>query len=134
MQELGKFNHKINVIRNGLEKYMSSTINYKLSFVYSFQFLSSSLDNVVKNLSKDDFKNLSQELDNNVLDLVNERGFYPYAYMKDFEKFREELPSKEKFYNALTNKRITDKEYEHLLNVWNKFKMKTMKDYQDLYL
>ena len=42
MQELGKFNLKINVIPNGLEKYMSFSINKKLGFIDSFQFLSSS--------------------------------------------------------------------------------------------
>ena len=26
--------------------------------------------------------------------------------MSDFEKFKEKLPSKEKFYNSLTNKKI----------------------------
>ena len=41
MQELGKFNLKINVIPNGLEKYMSFSINNKLSLIDSFQFLSS---------------------------------------------------------------------------------------------
>ena len=46
---------------------MSFTINNKLSFIDSFQFLSSSLDRLVKNLNKDDFKYLSQEFDNNVL-------------------------------------------------------------------
>ena len=56
MQELGKFNLKINVTPNGLEKYMSFSINNKLSFIDSFQFLSSSLDSLVKNLTKDDFK------------------------------------------------------------------------------
>ena len=70
MQELGKFNLKINVIPNGLEKYMSFTINNKLSFIDSFQFLSSSLDSLVKNLGKDDFKYLSQELDNDILNLI----------------------------------------------------------------
>ena len=40
MQELGKLNIKINVIKNELEKYMSFTINNKLRFVDSFQFLS----------------------------------------------------------------------------------------------
>ena len=54
MQELGKFNLKINVIPNGLEKYMSFSINNKLSFIDNFQFLSFSLDSVVKNLTKDD--------------------------------------------------------------------------------
>ena len=66
MQELRKFNLEINVIPNGLEKYMSFTINNKLSFIDTFQFLSSSLNSLVKNLSKDDFKYLSQEFDNNV--------------------------------------------------------------------
>ena len=30
--------------------------------------------------------------------------------MSNFEKFKEELPSKEKFYSSLTRKNITDKE------------------------
>ena len=66
MQELGKFNIKINIISNGLEKYMSFTINNKLSFIDGFQFLISLLDSLVKNISKDDFKYLCQEFDNNV--------------------------------------------------------------------
>ena len=37
MQERGKFNFKTNVIPNGLEKYMSFSINNKLSFNDSFQ-------------------------------------------------------------------------------------------------
>ena len=73
MQELDKFNLKINVIANGLEKYMSFTINNNLSFINSFQFLSSSLDSLVKNLSKDDSKYLSQEFDNSVLELVKQK-------------------------------------------------------------
>ena len=49
-------------------------------------------------------------------------------------KFKAELPSKEKFYSSLTDRKISDKKYEHVLNVWNTFEMKTMKDYHDLYL
>ena len=113
---------------------MSLSINSKLSFINSFQFLSSSLDSLVKNLNKDDFKYLGQEFDMNVLDLVKQKEFYPYEYMSDFEKFKEELPSKEKFYISLTRKKISDKEYEYVLTVWNKFEMKTMKYYQNLYL
>ena len=85
MQELGKFNLKINVIPDGLEKYMSFTVNNKLSFIDRFQFLSSSLNSLVKNLGKDDFKYLrTKNVDNNVLDLVNQKGLYPYEYMSDF--------------------------------------------------
>ena len=98
-----------------MEKYFSFTINNKLSFIDSFQFLSSSLDSLVKNLAKDDFKYLSQEFDNNVLYLVNQKGFYPYEYMSDFENFIEQLPSKEMFYNTLTGKKVSDEECEYVL-------------------
>ena len=79
IQELGKFDLKISVILNGLEKYMNFTINNKLHFIDSFQFLScSSLHTLVRNLNKDYFKYLSQENDNNVLYLVKQKGFYPF--------------------------------------------------------
>ena len=54
--------------------------------------------------------------------------------MSDFAKLKEELLCKEKFYSSLTSKKISGKEYEHVLKVWCKFKMKTMKDYHGLYL
>ena len=37
--------------------------------------------------------------------------------MSNFEKFREELPYEEKFYSLLTGKKISDKDYEHVLKV-----------------
>ena len=129
MQELGKFNLKTNVIPNGLEKYMNFSIKNTLIFIDRFQFLRFSFDSLVKKLDKDNFRYLSQELDNNVLDLVKQKEFYPYKYMSDFKKFKEQLPSKEKFYSSLTGKRISKKEYDHFLKVWNKFEMKMMKIY-----
>ena len=88
---------------------MSFSTNNKLSFIDSFQFISSSLDSLVKNWSNYDFKYLSQEFDNNVLDLVKQKRFYPYEYMSSFEKFKEQLPRKEKFYCSLTVKSL----FEH---------------------
>ena len=85
MQELGKFNFEINVITNRLEKYMSFVVNNKLAFIDSFRFLSSSLDILVKNLGKDDFKYLTQEFHSDVLDFVKQKGFYPYQYTSGFE-------------------------------------------------
>ena len=85
-------------------------------------------------MNKNDFKYLSQGIDNNVLDLVKQKGFYPYECMSDFEKFNEKSSSKERFYSSLTNRKINNKEYKHVLNVWNKFEMETMKDYCNLYL
>ena len=119
MQEVGKFNVQVNVILNGLGKYMSFTINDQLSFIDSFQFLS--LNSLVKNLNKNDFEYLIQEL-NNVLDLVTKKGFYPFEYMTDFEKFNEKLPSKERLYSSLTAKKTNDKENDHALKVGTNLK------------
>ena len=69
MQDLGKFNIK-----------MSFSINEKLSFIDSFHILSSSLDSLVKNVNKNYFKYLSKEFDNNVLDLVKQKGSFPDEY------------------------------------------------------
>ena len=38
---------------------------------------------------------MSQELDNNVLDLAKQKRFYSYEYMSDCKTFKEELPNKE---------------------------------------
>ena len=59
MQELGKFNLIINVIPNGLEKIYELYELYYLSFIDSFQFLSSLLGSIVENLGKDCLKYLS---------------------------------------------------------------------------
>ena len=74
-------------------------------FVDSFESLSSSWDCLVKNLRKNDFKYLSQQFDGEVLDLVKQRGFYLYEYVSDFESFKEKIQYKEKFCNALKNKK-----------------------------
>ena len=70
MQKLRKFNHKINIIPNGLEKHMSFNINNKVSFIDCFQFLSFSLGSLVKNLVENDFKYLGQEFAIKVIDIV----------------------------------------------------------------
>ena len=41
--------------------------------------------------------------------------------------------AKKSLYSSLADRRITDKEYEHIINVWKKFEMKTMKGYHNLY-
>ena len=88
---------------------MSFSINDKLSFIDSFQFLRSSLDSLVRNANKDDFKFYSQEFDNNISDLAKQKGFYPYEYMSDFKKFKKELRNEEKFYSLLIGKKISGK-------------------------
>ena len=69
-----------------------------------------------------------------VLNSLKQKRFSPYEYMSSFEKFKEKLPDQNEFYSSLSGKEIGDKEYQHVLKVWNKFGMKPMKDSHDLHL
>ena len=53
-----------------------------------------------------------------------------WAILKSLKK---NCLSKKGFGSSLTDINITDKEYEHVLNIWNKYEMKTIK-YHDLHL
>ena len=43
------------------------------------------------------------------------------------------IPPKEAFYSILKDEGITGEVYQHALNVWGTFNLKTMGDYHDLY-
>ena len=112
MQEIGKFDLKVNVIPNGLEKYMAFRINKNLVFIDSMQFMNSSLDSLVKNFSGNDFKYLSEKFSGDLLELVKEKGVYSYEYMDSFKKFSEDkLPDKYKCFSSLKNECISEKDY-----------------------
>ena len=106
-----------------------------LTFIKSFQFMSSSLDKFVSNLPKDDLIYTSQVFKGKRLNLMSEKGVYPYDFMDSFEKFDQtELTIKDQFYSILNDQHITDDEYDHAKKVWKAFKIKTMGEYHDLYL
>ena len=53
-----------------------------LVFIDSMQFMNFSLDKLVKNLSENDFKYLTEEFGSRNLDLLKQRSAYPYEYME----------------------------------------------------
>ena len=75
--ELNKFDIKIDVIPNGLEKYMAFFLGRNLAFIDSMQFMNSSLD--------EDFKYLVEEFGSENIKLSKQKGAYPYEYMNNFE-------------------------------------------------
>ena len=153
IKNLGSSNPKENIecIPNNEEKYITFTKNiivgqytnkkgevkdktFKIVFKDSFKFMLSSLGALVNNLPKDGFKNISKYYTPEEVELIKQKGFYPYEYIDTEEKFNKtKLPPREAFYSKLSGKGITEKNYKHAWNVWNTFKMKTFKDYHKLY-
>ena len=134
MQEIGTIGKEyelyINCIPNNMEKYMAFMLGKHLVFLDSFQFMSGSLDR-----PKDKFKYTSEVFKKAKLELMTQKGVYPYDYMDSFERFNEtQLPSKDDFFSQLTQDAITDEQYCHATKVWGTFNLQTMGDYHDLYL
>ena len=106
------------------------------------QFMNSSLDKLVKTLSDKDLKYLIEEFGSENLELLKQKGAYPYEYMNSFERFNEEeLPAKKYFYSSIKDGKIGDngKMSDGHIDVndyltWDKFEMKNMGDYHDHYL
>ena len=153
IKSLGSPNKKetLECIPNNEEKYITFTKNiivgqytnkkgedkdktFKIVFKDSLKFMSSSLGALVNNLPKDAFKNISKYYTPEEVELIKQKGFYPYEYMDTIEKFNDPKPPPQNaFFSKLTGRGITKKNYKHVLNVWNTFKMKTFKDYHELY-
>ena len=134
-KELSKFKCKIRVIPNGLEKHMSFTLNNNIVFIDSMLFMNSSLDKLVKSLSSEDFKYLSEIYGDKELELAKKKGIYPYEYFNSFKKFKEsKLLDIDKFFSLLKNCGVNAKEYQRACDAWKVFKIKNLGEYHDLYL
>ena len=132
MHDIGKFHVKVSVIPNGLEKYMAFIFSRKLIFIGSMKFMNSSLDALVKNLSDNDFKYLSEEFSDEFFKLVKQKGLYPYEYMDSFLKINYLISVY--FFSSFNDECVSGKDYLKFIDVWNVFKMKTMGDYYGIYL
>ena len=93
----------------------------------------------MKTLGKDQFNILThqmlQQIPKESLNLLKQKGVFPYEYMTDFSKLSEtSLPPKEAFYSQLNKSGISDEDYAHAQKVWRAFNCETMRDYHDLYL
>ena len=106
-KELSKFNCNVDVIPNGLEKYMSFTLGKNIVFIDSMLFMNSSLDKLVKNLN--DFVYLSSVFSGEQL-----------------EFFR--------IFNSLKDCCISDEENLRACNSWKVFNIKNLGEYHEFYL
>ena len=108
--------------------------------------MNSNLEKIVKNLSDNDFKYLTEEFGSTNLEPLKQKDAYPYEYMDSFKRFKKEKLSDTKcFYNSVKDGttddnggkldgHISDKDYLTSRKIWNKFNMKNVGDYHDHYL
>ena len=124
---------------------MAFFLGRNLIFIDSMQFMNSSLDKLVKNLSDSDFKYLGEEFVSESLEILKQKGTYPYEYMNSFKRFNEEkLPARKYFFSSTKKRKIDEdskisdgyvsiKDYLTCEKIWDKFEMKNMGDYDDHY-
>ena len=67
--------------------------------------------------------------------LLLRKGVYPYEYMDDWDRFNEKkLPNKSDYYRSLNMEHIPEIDYRHALKVFNKFNIKNLGEYHDLFV
>ena len=110
------------------------------------QFISSSLDKLVKDLSDEDFMYLVEEFGFENLVLLKQKGAYPNEYMNSFERFKgKRLPARNIYLVQQTKEKIVDydkkleghisfKDYLICEKVWDKFDVKDMGGCHNHYL
>ena len=112
--------------------------NYKnrieIRYIDSFKFMTSSIDSFSKNLSREQFREMSKVFEEDT-DFLIRKGVYPYDYMDSFERFNElELLLAKEFYSRRNDSNVDVKDYEHAQKVWKHFNIKNMREYHDFYL
>ena len=151
IKKLGITEGNIDCIPNNEEKYItfSKTIktgeytnkkgetkskNFKIVFKDSLKFLNTSMELLVSNTPKENLKIINKHYPPEQAKLIKQKGFFPYEYLDTIEKLKDTKPPPRKaFYSKLSGSGITEKNYNHVLNVWKTFNMKTLKDYLKLY-
>lgn len=98
------------------------------------QHASNTIDHYFKN-TVNYFRSQFPHLDRSALSLLLRKGVFPYNHIKGLETLDEtRLPTRDQFFNTLSNEHISWEDYNHAKKVWKVFQCRTLKDYHDLYL
>ena len=101
-----------------------------------FQFLSTSLENLISILLKGGKQNFSHTI--KILcdtPFTFAKGVFPYSYVDGPTKFEEtELPPIKCFYNALTDEPRSTDEHQRAQNIWTHYGIQNLGQYHDHYL
>ncbi|XP_077278612.1 uncharacterized protein LOC143906406 [Temnothorax americanus] len=144
------FEGRVDLLPITKEKYISFTKNVKstedkdmktcikLRFIDSYKFLSTSLEKLASFLNKNKLKIIRSKfsaLSDQDFELLTRKGVFPYEYIDCVEKLEDScLPPRDSFYSSLTGDTVSESDYAHAVNVWQRFSIQTLGEYSDLYL
>ena len=126
----------INILPDNEENYKCFSIG-KLHVLDSFKFMSSSLDNLIKNIPDDKkifLKSLSKT--DKEFEYMNRKGYFPYEWFNDINKLKLPITElyKEHFNNCLKLEELKDDEWEYIQQLIEDLDFKTFEDFHDFYL
>lgn len=140
---------RISGIPTNQQRFKTITVNQRIRFLDSYQFLSDPLAKLVDTLRKsnstfpllssmltdDESKSLSAEQEETKTMLLR-KGAYPYSFATSLEALQEakSLPAKSHFDNDMTLEPCPDEDYAFAQKVWDHFECDNMLDYTVLYM
>ncbi|KAF0094191.1 MAG: hypothetical protein FD144_5943, partial [Rhodospirillaceae bacterium] len=135
----------LHVVGQSMEKYLTIDWGHDISFKDSYQFLTASLERLVKSMEPSKFTNVRDDFRLiYIVDIIERyrkkglllaKGVYPYDYMNAWARFEEDhLPVRAAFDNGLRDEPCSEADYARAKAVWAEFGCRTMKDYHDHYL
>jgi len=66
--------------------------------------------------------------------LLTRKGVFPYEYIDCVEKLEETcFPPRDSFYSSLTGDTVSENDYVHAVNVWQRFSIHMLGEYSNLY-
>ena len=118
--------------------------NPSIKIIDSYQFLKSSLSTLVFQFIKDNEFNIFNKVvfqkygigkhDEIYGLLTSQKGNFPFSYLNSVEKLSEkELPRINAFYNELRESKISLKDYENSVKIFNLCRCNTLSDYLEIY-
>ena len=101
MSGIGKYKkRRISCIANNSERYITFSLG-GLRFIDSLQFMNASLERLVDNLTKDEFKFLHKFIDGpQKQELLLRKGVYPYDYVDGLKSLRKRKYHQSKSFTA----------------------------------
>lgn len=131
----------VDIVKDHRKKY-SQKRNHRetlrLRFIDSCKFLQCSLAKLAEGLPSNRLRITRKEwshLGEEDFRLLTVKGVYPYAYMDSWEKLEEtQLPSQADFDDDFNDSKISDEQYSFAKKVWDRFHIKSLREYTNLYL